>query len=203
MLSPYQLLAVGRLVGKKGYEYLLHACGVLKNNSITFHLDFVGDGSSFNRLKRLCQSLELDSHVTFHGFQPYDKIPEFYQKADIFIMPSVIHSSGDRDGIPTVLMESLLCQVPVITTPVSGIPELIENEITGILVPQKDPTAIAEAITRLITEKEHARIMAKNGKLKVLELFNPQRNHKKVLQLYNSYIPAGPEISSDLDCLHG
>lgn len=188
MIPPHQLLAVGRLVGKKGYEYLLRACVLLKERSIDFHLHFVGDGLYSKRLKLLCNSLGLNQHVTFHGFQPYEKIPEFFSKADVFIMPSIVHSSGDRDGIPTVIMESLLHHVPVITTPVSGIPELIENGTTGTLVPQKDPVAIADAIIFLISDNEKAKAMAIRGNQKVLELFNAEENHKKVLSLYQSYI---------------
>jgi glycosyltransferase involved in cell wall biosynthesis len=126
--------------------------------------------------------------VTFHGFQSYEKIPDFFKKADIFIMPSIIHSSGDRDGIPTVIMESLLHHVPVIATPVSGIPELIEHDITGLLVPQKDPLAIVDAITFFISDKEKAKAMAKRGNQKVLELFNAEKNHRGVLALYTRYI---------------
>lgn len=189
--QPYQLLAVGRLVGKKGYDYLLHACGVLKENAIKFHLHIVGDGLCLRQLKRLCRSLALDQHVTFHGFQSYEKIPDFFKRADIFIMPSIVHSTGDRDGIPTVIMESLLHHVPVIATPVSGIPELIEHGITGLLVPQKDPLAIVDAITLFISDKEKARAMAKKGNQKVLELFNAEKNHKGVLALYNRYIEVG------------
>ncbi|MBU1565762.1 MAG: glycosyltransferase family 4 protein [Proteobacteria bacterium] len=188
MLPPYQLLAIGRIVGKKGYEFLLHACAVLKNDSINFHLHLVGDGLHLNRLKRLCSSLKLDHYVTFHGFQSYERIPEYFEKADIFIMPSIIHSSGDRDGIPTVLLESLLHHVPVISTPVSGIPELIENGVTGLLVPQKDSAALADAINLFITKKEKAIAMATRGNQKVLELFNAEKNHKKVLTLYNNHI---------------
>ena len=186
--SPYQLLAVGRLVGKKGYEYLLKACKILKDNAMDFHLDLVGDGIYLSRLKRLCKSLELNQNVTFHGFQPYEKIPEFFKQADLFIMPCIIHQSGDRDGIPTVLLESLLNHVPVITTPVSGIPELIEDGVTGSLVSPEDPTAIAEAITLLITDKEKATAMARRGNQKVLDLFHAAKNHKKVLSLYNKHI---------------
>ncbi len=189
MIPPYQLLAIGRIVGKKGYEFLLHACALLKDDSINFHLHLVGDGLHLSRLKRLCKSLQLEHYVTFHGFQSYEKIPEYFLKSDIFIMPSIIHSSGDRDGIPTVLLEALLHHVPVISTPVSGIPELIENGITGLLVPQRDPAALADAIHLFITNKEQAIAMAIRGNRKIADLFNAEKNHKQVLALYSNYIP--------------
>ena len=108
---PYQLLAVGRLVGKKGYTFLLYACKLLVDKQISFHLNIVGDGGDHNKLTRQCSSLGIESHVTFHGFKPYDQIPKYFEQADFFIMPCIIHSSGDRDGIPTVFtgITSELC----------------------------------------------------------------------------------------------
>lgn len=187
---PYQLLAVGRLVGKKGFVYLLHACAMLRERSVAFHLHLVGNGPHLRRLKSLCRSLSLDRHVTFHGFQRYEKIPDFFKAADICIMPCIIDGSGDRDGIPTVILESLLHSVPVITTPVSGIPELIEEGVTGSMVPQKDPAAIARAILALVSDREAAHRMARNGNRKVREVFNAEANHRRVLSLYERH--AGP-----------
>ena len=181
---PYQLLAVGRLVGKKGYAFLLEACALLKQQDIAFHLHIVGDGPLESELKLLCEKLALDESVTFHGFCPYEAIPGFFKKADIFMMPCVIDTSGDRDGIPTVIMESLIHHVPVITTPVSGIPELIENGVTGVLVPEKDPQALADAVCELIHNPEDARKMADAGNVKVQQKFNAKKNHKKVLEIY-------------------
>ena len=183
---PYQLLAVGRLVGKKGYEFLLQACKTLKDEGVKFHLHIVGDGLYLKQLEQLSKSLQIKSNVTFHGFQPYEKMASFFREADIFLMPCIIHSSGDRDGTPTVLLEALVHHVPVITTPVSGIPELIVNGVTGVLVPEKDQVAIAEAVVQLISEKQNARDIADRGNKKVLEMFNAEKNHKKVLTLYKN-----------------
>ena len=186
--APFQLLAVGRFVGKKGYQYLFRGCEILRNKGVDFHLDMVGDGNRLNELKRLSSSLGLASYVTFHGFQPYDQIPKYFRQADFFIMPSIIDSSGDRDGIPTVLLEALLYYVPVVATPVSGIPELVEDGVTGLLVPPKDPDAIAEAVLQLISDQDIGATMAKNGHDKVVNLFNAQQNHQHVLALYNKYL---------------
>ena len=85
--------------------------------------------------------LEIEAFVTFHGFLPYDQVPGLFKEADIFVMPCVVASSRDRDGIPTVLMEALLHHLPVISTPVSGVPELIEDGVTGVLVQEKNEQA--------------------------------------------------------------
>jgi len=183
MEAPYRLLAVGRLVEKKGYEYLLQAAALLKEQGIDFSLKIVGDGPCRGKLTRLHRSLQLESHVTFCGFQPYEKMPDYYRNADIFVMPCVIHSSGDRDGIPNALMEALVHAVPIISTPVSGIPELIEDGVTGRMVPERDPFALADAIVMYTGDRQKALKMAEHGHKRVLEMFDTERNHKKVLAL--------------------
>ncbi len=188
MTSPYQLLAVGRFVDKKGYEFLLRACKQLADDGMDFHLTLAGDGPRASRLKRLAHDLGLDGKVSFPGFVSHDGISDIFRAADIFIMPSVVRPSGDRDGIPTVIMESLIHRVPVIATNVSGIPELIEDGITGLLIREKDSTAIARAVVKLTRNRASALAMAERGRAKVRDLFDPERNHKKVLELYQTLV---------------
>jgi glycosyltransferase involved in cell wall biosynthesis len=136
----------------------------------------------------LAHKLDLNARVSFPGFVSYDAVSDLFRAADIFIMPSVVHYSGDRDGIPTVIMESLMHRVPVIATNVSGIPELIEDGVTGLLIPEKDPAAIARAVKRLASDRTSALAMAERGRDKVRNLFDPERNHKKVLELYGTLV---------------
>lgn len=189
MRQPYKLLALGRFVGKKGYDFLLHACKMLKDSGKEFHLTLAGDGPRRIQLKRLVNKLGLDDLVSFPGFLPYDRISDLFCESDIFLMPSVVHKSGDRDGIPTVLMESLMHRVPVIATDVSGISELVEDEVTGLLIPEKNPEAIANAVVRMTANRQSAIEMAERGRAKVLKQFNPEINHKRVLELYQTLIP--------------
>jgi glycosyltransferase involved in cell wall biosynthesis len=105
-------------------------------------------------------------------------------------MPSVVHSSGDRDGIPTVIMEALMHRVPVIATNVSGIPELVEDRVTGRLIPEKDSTAIAKAVQEMLRDRDGSLRMAEKGRSKVWERFDPDRNHRQVLQLYEKFFPS-------------
>ncbi|MBI5683463.1 MAG: glycosyltransferase [Verrucomicrobia bacterium] len=188
MKPPYQLFAMGRFVGKKGYEFLLRACKLLADDGVDFHLTLAGDGPRAFQLKRLAHKLGLGGRVSFPGFVAYDDVSDLFRAADIFIMPSVVHASGDRDGIPTVIMEALTHRVPVIATSVSGIPELIEDGVTGLLIPEKDPAAIARAVKRLASDRSSALALAERGRAKVRDLFNPERNHKKVLELYQTLV---------------
>ena len=184
MRPPYRLLALGRFVPIKGFDDLLRACGILKASGVDFHLTLAGDGPRRRQLRRLTQVLDLADRVFFPGFVPYDRVPDLFGSADIFLMPSVVHGNGDRDGIPTVIMEALLHRVPVIATPVCGIPELIEDGVTGLLVPERDPSAIAHAAERLIRDRAWALEMAGRGRAAVLHSFDAERNFRKVMDLY-------------------
>ncbi|MBM3300589.1 MAG: glycosyltransferase, partial [Deltaproteobacteria bacterium] len=106
MKQPYRLLALGRFVGKKGYDFLLRACRLLADSGVDFHLTLAGDGPRDMQLKVLARRLGLTGRVSFPGFVSYDTVPDLFAASDILIMPSVVHASGDRDGIPTVIMEA-------------------------------------------------------------------------------------------------
>jgi len=195
MTSPYRLLALGRFVGKKGYDYLIYACKILKDAGLDFRLILAGDGPKKNRLMHLAQGLDLLDIISMPGFITHDHVSDLFQSTDIFLMPSVVDSSGDRDGIPTVIMESLLHGVPVIATRVSGIPELIEDDITGLLIPEKDPPAIARAVMRMIGNRQSAVDMAERGRSRVLKQFDPKKNTELILRLYRQYIPSSLETT--------
>jgi glycosyltransferase involved in cell wall biosynthesis len=114
-------------------------------------------------------------------------VPELFHQADLFIMPSVVHSSGDRDGIPLVLMESLVHRVPVVATDVSGIPELIRDHQTGRLVSEKNPRALASAIQELLMNRAQALEQAECGRRLILRQFDPDANYRLVRDIFIRY----------------
>lgn len=180
MRPPYRFLALGRFIGKKGYEYLLQACRLLKDQGLDFRLTLAGDGPRALKLKSLAEALELDGLVDFPGFIPHERVSELFQTSDIFFMPSVVDITGDRDGIPNVILEALVHRVPVIATDVSGIGEVVENRVTGLLTPQRDPEAIARAVHEMLANREHAMTMAAEGREKVLRQFDPPTNYSRI-----------------------
>lgn len=186
MRPPYRLLAVGRFVRKKGFDQLLGAVKLLTDAKVDCRLTIAGDGPRRRHLQRLARRLMITDLVRFPGFVPHDDVDRLLLDSDIFVMPCVIAPSGDRDGIPTVIMEALLRRVPVVATDVSGIPELIQNDITGLLVAQRDPAALAAAIRRLAADRDFAIALAERGRAVVLDRFDPERNHRRVLDLYRS-----------------
>jgi len=184
MQPPYRLLALGRLVKTKGFDVLLHACRILKDRGVDFHLTLAGAGPEGLRLRYLAWKLGLASQISFPGFISYDRVAEQFGAADVFIMPCIVHASGNRDGLPNVIMEALLHRVPVIATDMAAIGELIEDKVTGFLIPQRDPQALAGAVLQMIRDRDAALAMAERGRARVLQEFNPESNHRRVLELF-------------------
>jgi glycosyltransferase involved in cell wall biosynthesis len=184
MQPPYRLLAMGRFVAKKGFDQLLEALRILVEGGLDVEVTLVGDGSLRNSLERSAQRLNVGQRVHFPGFCSYERVSAYFRASDIFVMPSVVTPSSDRDGIPTVILEALMHRLPVIATGVGGIPELVEDSVTGLLVPEKDPLAIAEAVRRLVADRAAALAMAEAGRDLVRAEFDPEKNHIRLLDLY-------------------
>jgi glycosyltransferase involved in cell wall biosynthesis len=187
MKSPYQLLAMGRMVRVKGFPLLLWAARILADKGVDFHLTIAGSGYLSPYLRALSRQLGLRRRVSFPGFIPHDRVSSWFCGADIFVMPSIIASSSDRDGIPNVILEALLHRLPTVATDVAGIGEVIRNGETGLLVPQKNPEALAEAILKMIRDRPGALEMAARGQTLVKEQFDPIRCHVQVSQLFRRF----------------
>jgi glycosyltransferase involved in cell wall biosynthesis len=165
----------------------------MRGEGLNFRLTLAGDGPEMGRLRRLTGRLGLERLVSFPGFVSHDQVPDLFQQADLFIMPSIVHSSGDRDGIPLVLMESLLHRVPAVATDVSGIPELIQDHQTGRLVAERTPRALADAIKDLLMNREQALGLAECGRRLILRQFDPHANYRRVRDIFIRYhLPSLP-----------
>ncbi len=184
MKPPYRLLAVGRFCRTKGFEDLLRACRLLDQRGFPFQLTLVGAGFLGAKLRRMTKRFGLTPRVFLPGFVTHDRITELLVGSDMFIMPSVIDKTGDRDGIPNVIMEAFTHRLPVIATNISGIPEVVRNGETGLLVPERDPEALADAVQRTAAEPEAARAMAERGRALVARLFDSEANTKKMYDLF-------------------
>lgn len=144
--QPLKLLAVGRLVEKKGFNVLIAAVARL---SFNYQLHIIGEGPQRNHLEKLIAAFGLENQVTLCGAKTHTELPEVYASADTVIVPSIIDSSGDRDGLPNVVLEAMASTRAVIASRVSAISNAITHEETGLLVPPNNPTALAAAIERL------------------------------------------------------
>src|SRR5437763_255743 len=155
------ILAVGRLVEKKGYPYLIDACRLLIDRGYDVRLRIVGGGEMKEALRRHIAEVGLDERIELLGARPQDEVIELYRTATVFALPCVVLDNGDRDGIPNVLVEAMRLGLPVVSTAASGIPELVVDEGTGLLVPPRDAEALASALARLPDDAElRARLAA-------------------------------------------
>ena len=152
--GPARIAAVGRLVEKKGFGDLLTALASLVGEGRDVHLDLVGTGPLEATLVEQVRELGLTEHVTMHGALPQSRVREIVAEAAVFAAPCVIGADGNRDGLPTVLLEALALGTPSVSTPVTGIPEIVRHEETGLLVPEADPGALAAAVARTLDEHD-------------------------------------------------
>ena len=151
--DPVTLLSVGRLVDKKGYPDLLDALALLPAR-LHWRLVHIGHGPARAALARQAAQLGLADRITWLGAQPHDVVLQHYRAADLFVLASRIAGDGDRDGLPNVLMEAQSQRLACVASAVAAIPELIRHEATGLLVPPRDPPALAAALERLIGDPE-------------------------------------------------
>jgi glycosyltransferase involved in cell wall biosynthesis len=169
--SPVTLLTVGRAVDKKGFDDLLEALATLPGEQ-HWQLVHIGDGPRRPMLERMAHDLRLANRIRWLGPQLHGVVLDAYRTADIFVLPSRIASDGDRDGLPNVLLEAQSQRVACVSTHVSGIPELIVDGVTGLLVPPRAPRALGAALSRLIANPSCRRALGDAGYARTTTLFS-------------------------------
>ena len=169
--TPKRLLFVGRLDERKGLTYLLAAMPII----LTEHpvqLRIVGKGHLEQELHQQCQALQLGSAAEFLGFISKDQLADEYASCDVFVLPAIVDSKGDTEGLGIVLIEALAHEKPVVASAVGGISDVITAGKTGLLVPQRDPQALATAILELLANPHYAQQLGKNGLQDIQTRFN-------------------------------
>ncbi|MDR3639982.1 MAG: glycosyltransferase [Humidesulfovibrio sp.] len=174
MRPPVRIVAIGRFVKTKGFQHLLDALALVRARGLDARLTLAGDGPWMGRLRARTARLGLEGMVDFPGFLPHAEVPALLLAADMLAMPSIRRPNGDSDGLPTVLIEALLHRVPVLATRLAGIPDLVEDGVTGLLTPEGDAEAIATVVLRLAGDREAALAMAARGRDRALEMFTPE-----------------------------
>ena len=149
---PPRIAAVGRLVEKKGFADLVTACALLRDRGLACRCEIVGTGPLELALRALMQRCGLEDRVQLLGLRPRSEVVAHIRDAAVLAAPCVIGSDGDRDGLPTVLLEAMALGTPCVSTDVTGIPELLQGDESGLVVPQHDPAALAAALERLLTD---------------------------------------------------
>jgi glycosyltransferase involved in cell wall biosynthesis len=170
------IVCTGTLYEVKGQTYLIEACRLLAERGIDFALHLVGDGPDLAALRDQAAQAGIADRVHFEGRRTREEIARLLGRASVVAVPSVPTSNGRREGIPVVLMEAMASGLPVVASGISGIPELVEHERNGLLVPPREPAALADALERLGRDAGLRRRLGQAGRDKVLREFNLQRN---------------------------
>jgi glycosyltransferase involved in cell wall biosynthesis len=173
---------VGQLKEKKGFQYLLQACMILKSKDYMFNCQIIGEGNLRQELERQIHELSLENLVTLRGALPHESVIQEYQHSTLFVLPCITGSDGDRDGIPNVILEAMAMQLPVISTHHSGIPEVIKSGVNGLLVPPADVQSLADAIAQLLDNPSLRTQLGRRGRQTVTEQFNAMHNTGRLLE---------------------
>ncbi len=178
-----RLICVARFQEKKGLDTLVEACGLLRDRGVAFRLDLIGDGPERAALEARVERLGLGDQVAFPGPLAQEEVARALAASHLFVMPCRRDRSGDMDGIPTVFMEAMASGRPVVSCAVSGVPELVRDGETGVLVPPDDPPALAEAIARLARDPALRARLGVQGRALVERQHDQDRNARRVVEL--------------------
>ncbi len=182
--EPDLVLSVARLIEKKGLVDLVEACGLLASAGRPARLVIVGDGPLRPSLE--FHAAERGVCATFTGPLPYEEVVQLYRRAALFCLPCVIAADGDRDGLPTAVLEAMAAGVPVVTTSLNGLAEVVIDGRTGVVVPPNDPVAVAAALRRLLADPAAAASLGRAGRAHVERCFDVSRSVARLRSLFPS-----------------
>ncbi|MFH1182137.1 MAG: glycosyltransferase [Candidatus Woesearchaeota archaeon] len=180
------ILFVGRLAEKKGVSYLISAMVSIKKSCPDCKLLIVGEGPEKPLLEKQIEGHALNDSVIFAGSMAKEKLPAFYHSADVFVLPSIIAKSGDTEGLGVVLLEAIASGVPVVASNVGGIPDIIINGKTGLLVKQKNPGAISDAVISLLRQENKGRALSKAALEHVRKNYSWEKVSGRFSEIYSS-----------------
>ncbi|HJW37209.1 MAG TPA: glycosyltransferase family 4 protein [Candidatus Udaeobacter sp.] len=177
------ILAVGRLIAKKGFADLICACGLIAERGKPFRCEIIGEGPLENELRGQIERLNLQNRVALSAAKPQLEVRKRLAAANAFVLPSVIDPEGGMDNLPTVIMEAMATGLPVVSTKIGGIPEMVIENETGFLVQPGDASALADAIEKVIDDRVLAQRLGHAGYQRAQELFSIEKNVRELSAL--------------------
>ncbi|HEX2103544.1 MAG TPA: glycosyltransferase [Solirubrobacteraceae bacterium] len=184
-----RLLGVGRLVAKKGFDTVVDACRLLQERGVPFEAVIVGpDDDAGPALHARIGELGLEGHIRLEGQMSQAELLEEYRRASAFCLPCRVLDNGDRDGIPNVLAEAMACGAPVVTTAISGIPEIVRDGVNGLLVAPDDPAGLADAVLRLRENRALAQRISEEAAATVRRELDGERLAVRLQSLFREAI---------------
>jgi glycosyltransferase involved in cell wall biosynthesis/tRNA A-37 threonylcarbamoyl transferase component Bud32 len=195
-----QVITVATLSPFKGLSYLVDAIAKLKREGYDVECSIVGDGPTRHTLQKWIEKQDVADRVTILGARPQHDVARLISESDVFVLPSVIAHDGQMDGIPISLMEAMAAGVPVIASAISGIPELVRNEICGILVDATNAEQLAISIRRVTENNELRATLARAAQEKVRQEFDVRRTVTELIDLLDRNAAAAPEMAEEVGC---
>jgi glycosyltransferase involved in cell wall biosynthesis len=187
---PHRILSVGRLVAKKGWEDLLQALAILRGQGLDFTFTHIGSGEEEASVRALVGRLQLGSRVRMLGTLPHRDVVEHYRHAHCLALACKVAANGDRDGIPNVLVEAMAVGLPVVSTRVSAIPELLEDGVTGTLVEPGRPDLFAAAVRATLLRLRDQEAVVRAARARVERDFDNRRCVQRLHQLLKATLQA-------------
>jgi colanic acid/amylovoran biosynthesis glycosyltransferase len=187
--APPAIVSIGRLIEKKGFHDLIKACQLLHERGIEFRGEIIGEGPLETALRDQIESAGLTSVVALTGPLPQAEVIERLARSALFVLPCVPEAGGGMDNLPTVVMEAMAAGLPVVSTAVGGLPEMVGDGSTGLLVPEHDPASLAEAIGGLLADRPFALSLGEAGWRRAAELFAIDKNAQDLSALFQQFAP--------------
>jgi glycosyltransferase involved in cell wall biosynthesis len=184
--APPLVVAVGRLIAKKGFADLIRACGLLAERGKAFRCEIIGQGPLERELRKQIEKFGLQNRVALPGARPQNEIRKRLAAASIFVLPSVIDPEGGMDNLPSVIMEAMAAGLPVVSTAIGGIPEMVIESETGYLVQPGDAVALAGAIEKVVDDRSLADRLGEAGYERAQRLFSIENNVRELCALVNT-----------------
>lgn len=185
--GPFRIVCVASFEEVKGHRYLVEACAQLRALGKEFECFLIGSGPLQKQVEEQIKAAHLEGHVHILGPRSRSDVRQMLWDADAAVLASVPTSSGQREGIPVALMEAMACGLPVVSSNMSGIPELVESGVSGVLVPPGDARAIAQVLKRLISDKNCASELGTAARRKILEEFDLRTNAAKLAASFEAH----------------
>ena len=184
--NPPQIISIGRLVEKKGFEILIDACNLLDKKNVAFQCEIIGDGPLSENLERQIDSIGLKNKIFLSGSRSQDIIRAKLAEGSVFVLACVPEKNGGMDILPTVIMEAMGSRLPVVSTRMAGIPEMVIHEKTGLLVEPFEKVALADSIETILKNRELGVSLGEEGYKRAKELFDESKTIPRLIEMFNS-----------------
>jgi glycosyltransferase involved in cell wall biosynthesis len=183
--GEFRMLTVSRLVEKKGLPVLIEACHLLRQRGFTFECEIIGKGAQKALLDQLIKQWNLGDYVKLVGALAHQEVTQRYHNAHVVVLPCIVGQDGNQDGLPVSIVEALASGVPVVATPISGVPEAVRDNENGLLVPPADANALADALQKLMSDPALLARLRDNARASVLDQFDERETAHRLHDLFS------------------